>query len=63
MKVETVPFLEIPFILGQSSIWQTSVNLVDMFKSKMNLKSNSSNTGLISIEINPQPKKIQIRLA
>ena len=34
-----------------------------MFKSKMNLKSNSSNTGLISIEINPQPKKIQIRLA
>ena len=33
-----------------------------MFKSKMNFKSNSSKTGYICIEINPQPKKLQIRL-
>ena len=63
MKIETVPFSEILLILGQSIRWQTSVNLVDMFKSKMNFKLNSSKTGYICIEINPQPKKIQIRLA
>ena len=37
-------------------------NLVDMFKSKINFKSNSSKIGLICIEINPQLKKIQIIL-
>ena len=31
-----------------------------MFKSNINFKSNSSKTGLICIEINSQPKKIQI---
>ena len=33
-----------------------------MFKSKMNFKSKSSKAGYICIEINPLPKKIQIRL-
>ena len=58
---ETVPFQEIPLILMQS-IRQSSVNLLDMFESNVNFKSNSSKTGLICIEINPQPKKIHIRL-
>ena len=46
----------------QGITWQISVNLVDMLKSKMNFESNSFDTGYICIEINPQPKKIQIRL-
>ena len=33
-----------------------------MLKSNVNFKSNSSKTGLNCIEINPQPKKIQIIL-
>ena len=50
MKIETVPFYEIPLILMQSiTCRQTSVNLVDIFKSKMNFKSNSFKTGLICI--------------
>ena len=43
-------------------IRQSSVNLLDMFESNVNFKSNSSKTRLICIEINPQPKKIHIRL-
>ena len=50
-----------PYILNH--LWQTSVNLVDMFKFKMNFKSNSSKTGFICIEIDPQLKKIKIKLA
>ena len=46
----------------QSIAWQTSVNLVDMSKSKMNFKSNSLETGLICIGKNPQQKKMQIGL-
>ena len=46
----------------QSIAWQTSVNLVDMSKSKMNFKSNSLKTGLICIGKNPQHKKMQIGL-
>ena len=45
----------------QSITRQTLLNLVDMFKSEMNFKSNLSKTGLTCIEINPQSKKIKIR--
>ena len=62
MKIETVPFQEIPLVLIQSITRQILVNLIDVFKSSMNFESNSSKTGLIYIEINPQPKKIQIIL-
>ena len=34
-----------------------------MFQFKMNFKSNSSKTGFICIEIDPQLKKIKIKLA
>ena len=40
MKIETVSFYKIPLILKQIITWQTSVNLVDMFKSKINFESN-----------------------
>ena len=53
IRIETIPFEEIPFILRQRITSQTSVNLVDMFKSKMNCKSKSPKTGYICVEINP----------
>ena len=34
MKIEAVPFQEIPLIFMQSIAQQTSVNLVDIFESK-----------------------------
>ena len=62
MKIETVPFSEIPLIVRQSITQQTSVNLVDMFKSEIDFKSNPSKTGYICMEINSLPKKIQASL-
>ena len=62
MKIETVPFSEIPLIVRQSITQQTSVNLVDMFKSEIDFKSNPSKTGYICMETNPLPKKIQASL-
>ena len=61
MKIETVPFWETTYAEYWGITKQTLVNLVDMFKFKMNFKSNSSKTSLNCIEINPQPKKIKIR--
>ena len=57
MKIEAVPFQEIPLTFMQSIAQQTTVNLVDIFESKMNFQSNSFKTGLNCIGINPQPKK------
>ena len=62
MKMETVPFSEIPLIVRQSITQKTSVNLVDMFKSEIDFKSNPSKTGYICMETNPLPKKIQASL-
>ena len=50
MKIEAVPFQEIPLTFMQSIAQQTSVNLVDIFESKMNFQSNSFKTGLNILE-------------
>ena len=57
MKIEAVPFQEIPLTFMQSIAQQTSVNLVDILESKINFQSNSFKTGLNYIGINLQPKK------